>query len=121
MKHMKYLITAVFVILLLTLPAHAADGVGLKIEAAPPQAAPGDQVTMTFSLTGYADGDDLIRGLQLTVSGIDPEVLTVESCRTLISDPSVSGKQNLATFQESRGQVNLTYAPLMPSNQVSVS
>ena len=119
MKHMKYLIIAVFVILLFTLPAHAADGVGLKVEAAPPQAAPGDRVTMTFSLTDYADGGDLIRGLQLTVSGIDPDVLTVESCRTLITDPSASGKQNLATFQESRGQVNLTYAPLKPANQTT--
>ena len=112
MKCRRILILCMCAVMLLMLPVHAAEKPALNVQVEHAYAVPGDLVIMTFSLKDYTQDGDLIRGIQLVVSGIDPSVLDVESCRSLISAPDLPEAQNLATWQAEKGVINLIYAPL---------
>ena len=119
MKHLKHWILCLAAALLLALPAHAAETPGVVMSQSTVAPVSGDQVTVKFSLSGYTGEEDLIRGLQLTVSGLDPDAITVEQCRSLIDAPEVPDKQNMAVYSEENRLVNLIYAPLEPSEETT--
>lgn len=91
-------------------PAQAAEPLGIEVQLSPENPAIGDTVTMTVSLTGYtADtaDDDLILDAQVDVTGVNPNVLTVKSCDTLIDVSNALA--NKAIYKESQQLIRLVY------------
>lgn len=109
---------ALLLALLLLLPVlpgqvRADHTLGFRAETAPQVAQIGKTVEAVISITGYtveAAAADAIRGLQVDVTGVDPQILTVESYTSLISDNTAAS--NTASYNANQKRVRLAYAHL---------
>ena len=116
MKHMKIVAMALVLALLLPLfpaTALAAEEVGFRVSVSTEDARPGELVEVTVSLTGYtaaAAEADAIRGLQVDLSGADPDVLKMVSCTSLIED--TSALTNTASYNEADARARLLYVQM---------
>ncbi len=70
----------------------------------------GDEVTLTVSLKNYTEQSDQIRGLQIDMTEIDTDILTVVSYESLISDPTADS--NTASYSEANARLRLLYVNL---------
>ena len=105
-------IIALVLAIALTQPAlspkvNAAEAVGISTQISPTIAQVGEQVEVIVSLTGYTAETVAIRGLQVDVTGIDTDVLSVVEYTSLIEDPSAIS--NTASYNTNYQRVRLAY------------
>lgn len=110
-KPMALLLTLFMLLPILPGQARADHALGFRVETTPQVAQIGKTVEAVISLTGYtADAADPIRGLQVDVTGVDTQILTVESYTSLISDNTAAS--NTASYNAGQKRVRLAYAHL---------
>lgn len=113
MKHFKTIVATVMMALILPLlavTADAADAVGFHAAVSASDAKPGEQVEVVVSLTGYtaaAAEADAVRGLQVDITGVDPDVLQVVQYTSLIED--TTAESNTASYNAANKRVRLAY------------
>ena len=108
MKKTISILTALAMLFCFSTVANAEGTLGHSVTLSGESVSVGETVTVTVSLTGYtADYDDDIEGVQVTVGNIDPNVLTVVSKRSLITDSTAFS--NSASYSTKKKQVNLLY------------
>lgn len=103
MKGMKRAIAVLFSLLLfITVPVHASGfEVTCAMNVSSDIVMPGDTVTITFSLEGYEERTDLIRGLQIDLQNVDPDIFVPEEYVSLIEDTdTLSNKGSFNTSQK---------------------
>lgn len=90
--------------------ARADTTLGIQT-AVPGMVGVGETAEITVSLTGYDEAAyeaDAIRGVQVDITGIDPAVLSVEGCESLIAD--TTAVSNTASYNQAKKLVRLVYA-----------
>lgn len=113
MKKQKILALLLAILLLLpniSITSYAAENAGIAVTVSSETVKPGEQVTVTVSLSGY-DADAVpIRGIQIDVTGVDESILTVEdgSYVSLIEDSTAAS--NTAVYQQANQLLRLLYA-----------
>lgn len=121
MRPMRILAVLLALVLLFpTLAAGTATGspLGFQVTVSPSDAvAPGGQVDVTISLTGYTptvQADDAIRGIQVDITGVDSTLLSVADKKTLVTQDNCSedadALSNKASFNASKQRVRLLFA-----------
>jgi hypothetical protein len=110
MKLTALLLVCVILISCLTLTASATEELGFTVKVNPSAAIPGSQVTVIVSLANYTENVAPIRGLQVDITGVDPEVLSVVSYESLIEDEGAFS--NTASYNAANRRVRLVYMQL---------
>ena len=89
--------------------ALAAQAAGYEVSVSPEVATFGERVVVTVSLKGYdsIESVESIRGLQVDITNIDENILTVDSYKTLIDDTAVFS--NKASYNKEQKRVRLAY------------
>lgn len=116
MKRMKIMVAMLVLALILptlAMTAYAADDVGFNVVVSPTEVKPGEQVEVIVSLTGYtieAAEADAIRGLQVDITGVDTNTLSVVEYTSLIEDSTAIS--NTASYNETNKRVRLAYVQM---------
>ena len=89
-KCMKFIKTALLLCALLltvtAITAKAEESYGFRVTRSVPNPEIGTEVTITFELTDYDETKTGIRGLQVDLAGLDPQILEVVSAASLVAD-----------------------------------
>lgn len=109
-KWLSMILSVSLVLLLLPLNAVAAETYTYSITPASSEQAIGSEFDVTIALTNYATTTANIRGLQIDVKGIDPNILEVVSHSTSITDATAAS--NKTSYSTSGKYVRLMYATM---------
>lgn len=103
------IVAAVIIAAVLWFPqaAFAIDSASYHTTLSPSAATVGEEVTLTVSLDGYTSEVDQIRGLQIDITNVDPNILDVVEYTSLINDSSAPS--NTASYNEANKRVRLVY------------
>lgn len=116
MKKMKTIVVILVLALILqtlALTAYAANDVSFNVVVSSTEVKPGEQVEVIVSLTGYtteAAEADAIRGLQVDITGVDTNTLSVVEYTSLIEDSTAIS--NTASYNETNKRVRLAYVQM---------
>ena len=97
-------------LLLMPLVAVAADDLSMEARLSSSTLKPGEETVLTVSLSGYTEeaaGNDGICGLQVDITGVDPEVLEVSSQASCIEDESAMA--NSVSYNPDIQRIRLVY------------
>ena len=109
-KVIFWMLAAILLLPVITQNVDARNTVGFDVKTSPSTVKVGDLVEVSISLKGYTDQAaqaDAIRGLQVDITGINPQVLYVESYASLIQDTTAIS--NTASYNEAGMRVRLAY------------
>ena len=108
-------------LLIVTLPmsVEAAETFTYKVSTATSAPAIGEEFEVVISLTNYDDLDAEIRGLQIDVANIDPDIFEIVSHSSMIDDTSAAS--NKTSYSSSKNYVRLVYLQLAGSMDKSVT
>ena len=106
MKHVR-IISWILALVMPCLPmvSHAAGELGFSVSVSRETALVGSQVEVTASLEGYDTAS--IAGLQVDITGIDPDVLEVVGYASVIADKTA--RSNKASYNTEKQRVRLLY------------
>ena len=111
MKKLKYMLMTLLMILpMCCTVAFAAGEVGFHADLDPAQAVIGEEVTMIVSLDEYTEESDQIRGLQIDIENVDPNILDVVSYESLIIDDTAVS--NTGSHHTDKHLVRLFFAKM---------
>lgn len=116
MKQLKTIAAFLILTMLLSvLPvtAHAAEPLGFDVTLSNDNPAIGEEVTVVVSLTGYtADvaDEDLLRAVQVDITGVDEEILEVVSYETMIQKEGALS--NTPSYNKTAKRVRLMYVEM---------
>ena len=111
MKIWKRIAALVLMTCLLTsagIPAEAEGPFDFQITASSESVQAGDWVDVLVSLQGYTQGAVGIRGIQVDIENVNPQVLSVTEMTTLITDSGAIS--NTPSFHAEKNRVRLLYA-----------
>lgn len=106
-KVISFILAVILALPLFARRTDAASEVGFQATVSHPLVQVGKSVQAQIALTGYTSQAEAIRGLQVDITGIDPEILAVESYSTLIQD--TTAVSNTASFNAANRRVRLAY------------
>lgn len=116
MKHKKFIALLLTLALLLpcfAMPASADPAYGYDVSVTPEEVTVGQSTEVIVSLTGYTEAAAAavgIRGVQVDITNVDTDVLTVESYESLIED--ATALSNTASHQPNKKLVRLLYTKM---------
>ena len=108
MKHVRiisWILALALVMPCLPMVSHAAGELGFSVSVSRETALVGSQVEVTASLEGYDTAS--IAGLQVDITGIDPDVLEVVGYASVIADKTA--RSNKASYNTEKQRVRLLY------------
>lgn len=108
MKHTKiiaWLLALALLLPCLPVAGHAADAFEFSVAVSPETASIGGEALVTVSLEGYDTAS--IAGLQVDITGIDPDVLEVKNYASAIDD--AEALSNKASYNTEQQRVRLLY------------
>lgn len=97
----------------------AAEPITYSVSASTTEPTIGNEFDVMISLTNYEKISDEIRGLQIDVTNIDPNIIEVVSHSTMISDDAVAS--NKTSYQSAKNLVRLVYLKISGSMDKSVT
>lgn len=121
MKSVAIMLVVVMLVQLFCVSVYAASTVGHTVSVSNTNVKVGDQVEVVVALTGYTEEAataDAIRGLQIDLTNIDPDVLSVVECTSLIED--ATAVSNTASYSDVNERVRLAYVQMTGTLPASV-
>ena len=105
---LTYILVLALVLSGITSVGYAAEELGFAVRVSPDPVGIGKETVVTVSLTGYTAQVSGIRGLQVDITGLDTNVLTVKEYTSLIQD--TGALSNKASYSAKSNRVRLLYA-----------
>lgn len=118
-KIISLLLALCLIASVMTMNVVAAEAFTYKVSVTTTTPTIGDEFDVVISLTNYAELESEIRGLQIDVQNIDPEVFEVVSHSSMLTDDSAAS--NKTSYSSSGNYVRYVYLKLSGVMEKNVS